>query len=75
MSELKFKVGDKVIIIKDKLVGDVNHNIPIGTITTIDRVDTHDDETPYKLRTDFLPPHTTAYQYGWVAEDEIEAAQ
>lgn len=41
---LKFNIGDTVVVVDDE----AEHDLPIGTITTISRIDYQDEEMPYK---------------------------
>jgi len=63
----KFKVGDKVKVVKDKLIDEEHHKIPIGTLTEVISVDKWVEEgAPYRVN---------ASDLAWLAEDELEFAE
>lgn len=73
-SNLKFKVGDKVVLVKDNSEGPFmtsGKNFKIGNIYTIIEIDHHDDEGyPYNLTDD-----NDYFRDTWVSEDQIRKAE
>ena len=72
--KLKFKVGDKVVLIKDNSDGPFmasGKNFKVGNIYTIIDIDYNDtEEYPYNLAVD-----NNDFRDTWVSEDQLRKAE